>query len=286
MSETSVSSNYFVPSATFTHYLFFCTFSNSTHSYRHSQVRRSLRLQGISGNSCQSRSTDYQQWRANLLLDPSSSSECWLHLPIATSNLVRMHIPDMDSPTTLQNHNTLIYHLTSSNRPTLPTFYVHDPIDPCPPLVFDSNNPTWVENQARIYALSRCRDKPSTVVGIYLEHANTSYMIALFHLASHLFLPLPERIPLSITRTLCSSVQLSGGHFRISLLLQLILGTSPYIRYSTVCNEIEEFLDRLNNESRFFDTLDDEGRKLYFEEMDYYTDKMTTHMRSLRDNGN
>ena len=63
----------------------------------------------------------YQRWLGNLLTSPSTSANRWSQLPIADSAVLDMPIPSTNLSLTIQLHNTLIFYLTSSTNPTLPT---------------------------------------------------------------------------------------------------------------------------------------------------------------------
>ena len=113
-------------------------------------------------------------------------------------------------------HNMLIYYLTLGHRPSLPSYYLHDPTDPTPPLVFVSSNHRWVESQARSYASRRLRTSASSVVGMYVDLPNDDiYMIATYHVLNCLFVPLPHRVSLSNSTMFYSSIQLSNVRTRL-----------------------------------------------------------------------
>ena len=176
------------------------------------QVRRSRRIQELKNNINEevvslpsvplgslNSSSSYQQWVARLVNRPISSTRRWRRLPITNTTDISITLPQYNTQLARQRHNTIIYYLTSSYHSSLPTYYLHDPTDPSPPTVFFSTNPKWVERKAITYARIRIDVCSSAVVGVYVEWANSTYMIAMFHLSSYLFLPLPHRIPLSLS---------------------------------------------------------------------------------------
>ena len=119
--------------------------------------------------------TSYRNLLNKHILDPSVTNSHWTELAVATSSYISIPLPplirdseDMETlrtNTCLQQHNMLIYYLTLGHRPSS-SYYLHDPTDPSPPLVFVSSSPSWVECQARSYASSRLRVRTSSVVGI------------------------------------------------------------------------------------------------------------------------
>ena len=188
--------------------------------------------------------------------DTATATARWLQLPVSTSSYITLPHPnfviecdDIDTlrtNTNLQHHNMLIYYLTLGHRPSLPTYYLHDPTDLSPPLVFASSNPRWVEIHSRNYAWSRFRINVSAVVGIYIDLPNDGiYMIATYHVLSNLFVPLPNRIPLANSTMFYSTIQLSN----VNQLLGNSLGTSV-ARFSPQYDFVIELIYQSRNEER------------------------------------
>ena len=159
----------------------------------------------------------------------------------------------------------LIYHLTLGQRPSC-TYYLHDPTDPTPPLVFVSNSPSWVENQARRYASNRLRSRVGSVVGIYIDLHDEVYMIATYQLTNSLFIPLPRIIPLTNSTTFYSTIQLSNVRTK---LFQLLLTSIP--RHTTPYHLVLALLNTSSNEAAFIDLTHDE-RTEWFEHCQYFLD--------------
>ena len=215
------------------------------------------------------------------LTAPSSITSRWLDLPIATTNLLLVDVPQCDSTTARETHNTLIYSLTASNHCTLPDFYLHDPSDPSPPLRLVSSDPAWVERQSITYALARCMNTPSRLVGIHIEYENTLYMIAVFSLDGHLFLPLSKLFPQPLSANLYCSVQLSNAYNRLLLLTILLKEVHPFLRHGDYYTAIVDYIHALSRPMWFFDELDDTDREQHLEDIDFYVDIMSKRFTSL-----
>ena len=251
------------------------------------QVRRSRRIQELKSNINEevvslpsvplgslNSSSSYQQWVARLVNRPISSTRRWMRLPITNTTDIPISLPQYNTQlarvTARQRHNTIIYYLTSSYHSSLPTYYLHDPTDPSPPTVFFSTNPKWVERKAITYARSRIQVRSSAVVGVYVECANSTYMIAMFHLNSYLFLPLPYRIPLSITATLYSSIQLDNSLSRVSRLLPICIGNSLIDRHSELAVDIGDTLSRCTGDTSFYEDFDNDERHYHLDRLSNY----------------
>ena len=259
------------------------------------QVRRSRRIQEQEEDIDQElllcpdvpldslrRHSGYQRWLTSLLDEPRRAADNWLQLPISYSHNLRIPIPPISSRLARQQHNTLVFYLTSSSHSTLPTYYLHDPTDPSPPTVFFSSNPKWVEREAITYARSRIQVCSSAVVGVYVECPNNTYMIAMFHLNSYLFLSLSYRIPLSITATLYSSIQLDNSLSRVSRLLSICIGNSLVDRHSEQTLEIEDALSICTSETTFFEDFDNDERHHQLDRLTNYATLLAGFIRSGR----
>ena len=182
-----------------------------------------------------------------------------------------------------QQHNTLIYYLTSSHNPNLPTYYLHDPTDLSPPIVLSSSNPKWVERQALIYARGRIQICCSAVVGIYLEYSNTLHMIGMYHLGTYLFLSLPYRIPLSLTTTFYSSIQTDNSLRRADTLRSIVVGTDLLSRNSDLLQRLEHTLSICRYENPFFADYSDDQRQHYLYELTTCVTLLGGYLRMTRE---
>ena len=107
-------------------------------------------------------------------------------------------------------------------------------------------------------------------------------MIAMFHLNSYLFLSLPYRIPLSITATLYSSIQLDNSLSRVSRLLSICIGNSLVDRHSEQTLEIEETLSKCTSETTFFEDFDNDERHHQLDRLTNYATLLAGFIRSGR----
>ena len=127
-----------------------------------------------------------------------------------------------------------------------------------------------MERKAITYARSRIQVRSSAVVGVYVECANNTYMIAMFHLNSYLFLPLPYRIPLSITSTLYSSIQLANSYSRVGSLLPICIGNRLIDRHSQLAVDISDTLYRCTSSTTFYEDFDNDERHYHLDRLSNY----------------
>ena len=93
----------------------------------------------------------------------------------------------------------------------------------------------------------------------------------MFHLSSYLFLPLPYRIPLSISATLYSSIQLANSYSRVSSLSLICIGNRLIDRHSQLASDIRDTLSRCTSSTTFYEDLDNDERHYHLDRLSSYT---------------